>query len=167
MQTALVVVGTMNDFAERLPGKRVSQAADGPGSGHRLLPHTADRIIEAWGLNRSSCLVEALSGLIESFAEVPDAPTTRLVPLAAPAGRPEDALVSLMEEVIYVMEIFAVVPVRFHLAETEGGGAAGDMEVVAASEARFVGAVPKAVSYHKLSMVPFEGGWRCRVLVDV
>ena len=56
---------------------------------------------------------------------------------------------------------------RFHLAETEGGGIAGDMEVVPADKVEVVGPVPKAVSYHELSMAPVEGGWRCRVLIDV
>ena len=74
---------------------------------------------------------------------------------------------SLFEEVIYALDVFSVVPVRFHLAETEDGGIAGDMEVVPADQVGLVGPVPKAVSYHELSMASDEGGWRCRVLVDV
>jgi protein archease len=41
------------------------------------------------------------------------------------------------------------------------------MDVVPADEVEVVGPVPKAVSYHELSMTPVEGGWRCRVLIDV
>jgi len=136
-------------------------------AGHRLLAHTADCIIEAWGTDRASCLVEALLGLVESFAEVPDVVATQLLPLAAAPGGPEDELVSLLEDVIYALDVFSVVPVRFHLAETEGDGIVGDMEVVPADAVEVVGPVPKAVSYHELSMASVEGSWRCRVLIDV
>lgn len=105
--------------------------------------------------------------LVESFAEVPEVAATRLVPLVAAPGGPEDALVSLLEDVIYALDVFSVVPVRFHIAETEGGGVAGDMEVVGTDQVELVGPVPKAVSYHELSMARREGGWACHVLIDV
>lgn len=142
-------------------------AAENAAAGHRLLPHTADCIIEAWGPDSASCVTEALTGLVESFAEVPDTPAIRLVPLAAGAGAPEDDLVSLLEDVIYALEVFSVVPVRFHLAETESGGLAGDMEVVGVDQVEIIGPAPKAVSYHGLSIGPLHGGWRCHVLIDV
>lgn len=136
-------------------------------AGHRLLPHTADCIIEAWGPDQASCAIEALSGMVESFAELPDAAATRLVPLSATSGGPEDVLVSLLEDVLYALDVFSVVPVRFHLGTLEDGGIGGDMEVVPADGVHAVGPVPKAVSYHELHVGPVEGGWRCRVLVDV
>jgi archease protein family (MTH1598/TM1083) len=93
------------------PGPAVS---DRSAAGHCLLAHTADCIIEAWGPDRSSCLVQALLGLVESFAEVPDVPATRLVPFAVAPEGPEDTLISLFEDVIYALDVFSVVPVRFH-----------------------------------------------------
>lgn len=138
-----------------------------PTSGHRLLPHTADAIIEAWGPDRVTCVTEALLGLVESFARVsPDAPT-RLVPLDAPGGKPADVLVSLLEGVIYRLDVDAMVPVRFHLADSQDGGVSGQMEVVGSERVEVVGPVPKAVSYHDLSIQPTAGGWRCHVLIDV
>jgi len=135
--------------------------------GHRLLPHTADSVIEAWGPDRPACLVEAMEALVDIFAEPGDAAVTRTLPLSAEAGPSADALVSLLEEVIYVTEVLGVVPVRFHLADTEDGGVAGDMEVVDARQVELVGPVPKAVSYHGLDMAEHDGLWRCHVLVDV
>jgi protein archease len=157
----------------KMDPRNVPSSVPGPAesersiAGHRLLAHTADSIIEAWGPDRVSCLVQALLGLVESFAEVPDVPATRLMPFAVAPQGPEDTLVSLFEDVIYALDVFSVVPVRFHLAETEGGGIAGDMEVVPADDVEVVGPVPKAVSYHELSMAPVKGGWQCRVLIDV
>jgi SHS2 domain-containing protein len=135
-------------------------------AGHRLVPHSSDCLIEAWGPDRPSCLTEALIALVESFAEVGDACATQVVPLAADPGVAAEELVSLFEDVIYGLDVFSVVPVRFHLAETEDGGVAGDMEVIPVEETVAVGPAPKGVSYHELSMVDGEGGWRCRVLVD-
>jgi SHS2 domain-containing protein len=138
-----------------------------PVAGHRLLPHTADCIIEAWGPDRASCLTEALQGLVEEFADGSDAPCAETLPLGAGPGQAKDLLVDLLEDVIYVMDVFSVVPVRFHLAETQDGGVAGDMEVVPLDKSRVTGAAPKAVAYHGLSMSCREGVWRCHVLIDV
>jgi SHS2 domain-containing protein len=121
-------------------------------AGHRLVPHTADCIIEAWGSDRAPCLTEALCALVEEFAEVPDAAAPEVLPLGTGPGSSEEVLVTLFEDVIYALDVFSVVPVRFHLAETEGGGIAGDMEVVPADQVVIVGPVPKAVSYHELGM---------------
>jgi len=140
----------------------------GPGAGHRLVPHTADRIIEAWGPDRASCLAEALTGMVESFARPKGTEEPgRVLPLSAPPGRPEDTLVALAEQVIYALDVFEAVPVGFRLEETEAGGMAGTMDVVPTQAVEVLGAPPKAVSYHELFMEPTEDGWRCRMLVDV
>jgi len=136
-------------------------------AGHEILPHTADYILEAWGPDRVSCLTEALGGLVGQFAELGDAPPTTAVPLAAGPGKEEDVLVSLIEEVIYSLDVFSYVPVRFHLAEKKDGSVAGDMEVVGIDQVTIVGPAPKAVSYHELSMGTDGGGWRCHVLIDM
>ncbi len=138
-----------------------------PIRGHRLVPHTADCIIEAWGPDRASCAAEALSGLVGSFAQVTDPSVAEEWPLGTKASEAGDALVSLLEDVIYAVEVLGVVPVRFHLREEGQGQISGDMEVVTSDRAEVVGPVPKAVSYHDLSMAAAPAGWRCRVLVDV
>jgi len=138
------------------------------GRGHRLVAHTADCMLEAWGENRAACLAEAMAALVEVFAEVhDDAPTQRVMPLAATASADVDVLVALLEEVIYVADVFGAVPVRFHVAEAEDGGVAGDMVVVDAGDVELIGPVPKAVSYHHLDMGEHDGRWSCRAVVDV
>lgn len=134
--------------------------------GHRLAPHTADCVIEAWGPDRASCLVQALTALVEEFAEVPDPAAVTVLPLAA-SGDGTAVLVSLLEDVIFALDVFSAVPARFHLTETEDGGVAGDMEVVPLDRAVVVGPEPKGVSYHGASLTSDSGGWSCHVLVDV
>ena len=136
-------------------------------AGHRLAPHTADCIIEAWGPDRISCLVEALTALIEVFAEPTDTPVTHTLVVSVNAASDSQVLVALLEEAIYVLDVFAAVPVQFDLTESEGGGVAGDIGVVPAAQIEAVGPVPKAVSYHGLRMGDEGGTWRCRVVVDV
>jgi SHS2 domain-containing protein len=136
-------------------------------AGHRVAPHVRDCAIEAWGPDRVSCVNEALRGLVEVFAVVPEPVSSGTVPLSAGTSRAEEELVSLLEEVIYTLDVFSVVPVRFHLAETEDGHIAGDMEVVPIDRVAVVGPVPKAVSYHELSIGARDGVWRCHVLVDM
>ena len=148
------------------PSESDTSAPESP-VGHRLAPHTADCFIEAWAPDQATCLEEALSALVAVFASVEDMPTERTLPLAADRADPEEMLVSLLEDVIYTVEVMAVVPVRFHLSPTEDGGMAGEMEVVPAEQVLVEGPTPKAVSYHRLSMQQREGSWRCHALIDV
>jgi SHS2 domain-containing protein len=136
-------------------------------TGHRSVRHKADYTIEAWAPDRAACLVEALCALVEGFAHVPDAPASRVLALVAAQGGAEDELVSLLEDVILAADVFSVFPLRFHLTETEGGGIAGDMEVVPIDQVTGNGPFPKSVSFHHLSMTGDEGGWRCHVVIGV
>jgi SHS2 domain-containing protein len=134
--------------------------------GHRVERLERTYVIDAWGPRRAACVTEALAGLVESFAVVQDAAVTTPMPLSATGGA-QDALASLFEEVIDAIDVFGIVPVRFHLDELEGGGIGGDMEVVGIDGAEVVGRLPGAVSYKDLSLSPAQGGWQCHVLVDL
>lgn len=135
-------------------------------SGHRIESAPSGFAIDAWGPSSANCVTEALSALVEEFAELLDPPSTTLLPLTETKGAGDDALVQLLDEVIDALDVFSVIPVRFHLSETEDGGIAGDMEVVSASVAKLVGSKPKAVSYHDLSLVQAKGSWRCHVIIE-
>lgn len=123
--------------------------------------------IEAWGPDRAGCFAEALRALVSQYARVTDPPVSRTLPLAAGPGPAEELLASLLEEVVGTIEVFSLVPVRFHLVDAEDGGVSGDMEVVALSEAHVVGRAPRSVDRGGLTVVGNGGGWRCRVLVGL
>lgn len=151
------------------PGARRDRPQPGgpAESGHRSTAEGGARVIEAWAPDRASCTAEALAALVDQFATRLDTPATDVIPLATEGAGAEDDLVALLEEVIYDLDVFDAVPVRFHLAETEEGGLAGDMEVIPAGEVELVGPAPKGVRWSGLSMGPTPSGWRCRVLVEV
>lgn len=120
------------------------------------------------GADRVSCLEEAVGALVSVFAEVPDVPAPTVIPVALETAPSPDLLVSLLEDVIYTVDVFfGKVPVRVHLAEAEDGGVAGDMEVVDADEVVLVGPVPKGLSSHGLKFGVDGGTWRCKVVVDL
>ncbi len=136
-------------------------------SGHVLDVHGGSCTIDSWGPDRVSCLVEALRALVAQYAQVTDPPVSRVIPLAAGPAGGEELLECLFEDVIDTLDVFSLVPVRFHLVETEQGGVTGDMEVVGLSEAHVVGRAPRSVSHHDLSVEAHGGSWRCHVVVGV
>lgn len=138
-----------------------------PLAGHRVVPHTADIIIEAWGPSRVTCLEEAALALVDSFAHVEEVPVTELVPIDLESGGDEGLLVSLLEEIIYVVDVLGGVPVRATLSETEHGGVAGSLDVAPAEALEIHGSLPKGVSFTDLEFARTGSLWRCRATIDV
>ena len=142
---------------------------DGPAksSGHRLVSHVADVILEAWATTRVSCLEEAARGLIGSFVDVENVVPTGRVPVALSAAGDEEMLVSLLEEVIYIVEALGQVSVRVHLDEHEDRSVRGSFETIPATRVQSTGAPPKGMSRSDLVFEERGQLWRCHVLVDV
>lgn len=140
---------------------------DGTEAGYQLLPHTADVMVSAWGSTVEGCFAEAALGLVSSFAEVGDVPPQDRVEFTCEPGPEPELLVELLEEVIYAVDAWDVVPVQVDVRRTGEGGLAGEFGVVERSSVRVTGPAPKAVTRHDLSVEREDGLWRCRVVVDV
>ncbi|MGW2744107.1 archease [Streptomyces sp. NPDC001450] len=141
----------------------------GPGQsprGHRSVPHTGDLRVEAWAPTREECIVEAVRGVVGSFAELPvgsSCVTRECVVSAEDNGR---LLAAVLEEVIYRMDAAGELPV--HVAVTpEAGGVRVRFRMADSSTATQTGAVPKAVALHGLRLAQDSRGWDCRVTLDV
>ncbi|MER7111047.1 archease [Streptomyces sp. NPDC000229] len=138
-----------------------------PGaSGHRAVPHTADVRVEAWGANREQCLVEAVLGMVECFADLTGARATAMRQVQMAEGSDDDLLAALLDEVVFRLEVHGDVPVDVEV-ETVDGGLDVRMAVTDVSSVPIIGAVPKAVSWHELHLAPDAYGWSCSVTVDV
>ncbi|HEU4946742.1 MAG TPA: archease [Kribbella sp.] len=135
-------------------------------AGHRTVPHTADVRVEAWGTTREQCIAEAVLGSVESFVDVSSVHPTGMQRCRLTASSDEELLAAVLDEVIYLMETTGEVPVDVELEPREG-----EIDVrfamVRAEESEQVGAVPKAVSMHELSLAAGSGGWFCSVTLDV
>ncbi|MEV3987359.1 archease [Streptomyces sp. NPDC049837] len=138
-----------------------------PGaSGHRAVPHTADVRVEAWGASREQCLVEAVLGMVECFADVSGARATAVRQVQVDEASDDDLLATLLDEVVFRLEVHGDVPVDVEV-ETVDGGLDVRMAVTDVRSVPITGAVPKAVSWQELHLAPDPYGWSCAVTVDV
>lgn len=131
--------------------------------GHRLVPHTADIIIEAWAPNRIGCLEEVCVGLVRSFAEQTEGNSDSEGNISV---RVED-VADLLEEVLFRMDAEGVLPAEVVCDPGVGGSAVCHLRLLPLDAFAIVGAVPKAVSRSGLVFEERPGGWHCRVLIDV
>ncbi|MFE7277546.1 archease [Streptomyces sp. NPDC057623] len=136
------------------------------GSGHRAVPHTADVRIEAWGVSRERCLVEAALGMVECFADVTAVRPTSMERIRLAEHSDEDLLTALLDEVVFRLDVDGRVPVDLEADTTDG-----DLDVRLAlaelGDVEVTGATPKGVSWHGLHIGPDPYGWSCAVTVDV
>ncbi len=80
----------------------------------------------------------------------------------------EDLLIAVIDEVIYRMDAYGMVPVSVTVRPAPDGGAVAFLALVPVAEAEIIGAVPKAASLHDLRCAPDAAGrWSCGVTIDV
>ncbi|MER6347165.1 archease [Streptomyces sp. NPDC001595] len=135
-------------------------------SGHRASEHTADIRVEAWGADRESCLLEAVRGMVECFADVSGVRPSSVAHVRLPEEGDEELLAALLDEVVYRMEVRGEIPVDVAAGVRED---ALDVRFAMAELGRveITGAVPKAVAWHELRIRPDAYGWSCAVTIDV
>lgn len=138
-----------------------------PAAGHRLLPHTADVMIEAWGATREACLAEAARALTACFVDTSAVTATTSVPVVVAAAGDEDLLVQVLDEAIFLLDTQGVVVVDAQLERFADGGLRGSFRTAPAGTVTLTGSVPKGVALHGLSISGRGGGWICRFTVDV
>jgi SHS2 domain-containing protein len=144
----------------------MSIPAHHPNRGHRTLPHTADLRLEAWAATREACLLEAVAGLVDSFADTTRAEPGWTVTADLAASTDEDALVAVLDEVIYRLDTEHAVPVAVDV-EPSANGVRVRLQLAAVDGIELTGAVPKAVTLHQLRVTHGPDGWSCGVTVDV
>ncbi|GDY32589.1 archease [Gandjariella thermophila] len=144
-------------------------SAGGSARGHRALPHTADIRIEAWGPTREACLAEAVAAVVDGFADTADlagAPAVRAASADLDADTDEDALLAVLDEVIYLLDTEDAVPVTAEIERTAAGVRAR-MRLVSVRGLDLGGAIPKAVSLSGLSIGADGDRWSCTATIDV
>src|SRR5512144_96159 len=95
--------------------------------GHRLLPHTADVMIEAWGASWEDCLAEAARALTACFVDTSAVGATTAVPVVFAAAGEEDLLVRVLDEAVFLLDAQGVVVVDARLARCGDGGLQGNL----------------------------------------
>jgi SHS2 domain-containing protein len=136
-------------------------------SGHRSVPHTADTRIEAWAPTRELGVAEAVTAMVETFADTTSAEQTDVATFEVAEDSDEDLLVEVLSEVIYLMETADVLPLRATVQPAEEEGYDVRFAVTDLDQAELIGAVPKAISLHGLRFEETTDGWFCAVTLDV
>lgn len=135
--------------------------------GHRALPHTADVILEAWAPTREECIAEAVAALVESFVDTTHAHECAGHPFRIPVSTTEGALVTVLEEALYVLDMGGQVPLSTTVAGIQDGCVYGSFALADVTDHELTGSVPKGVSLSGLVFAQQGGEWRCRFTVDV
>jgi SHS2 domain-containing protein len=136
-------------------------------TGHRILPHTADLIIEAWAPTREECLAQAVRALVDTFADTSGAPAAIPLPFTLDPAGDEELLVALLEEVLFILDVMDMVPVNVVVEPTEDGGLAGSLDVAPVEQILVTGAAPKAVARQLPRVGRQDGLWVCQAAIDV
>lgn len=137
-------------------------------AGHAVRPHTADVIVEAWAPSRSACLEELVRGVVGTFVDIEDAHATSEVALEVNEALDEDVVVTILEDVCYLLDADGLVVVDVELEEEEeSGGFEGLFRVAPVGDVVPTGAPPKGISRSDLSFRRDGATWRCQVTLDV
>ena len=141
-----------------------------PERGHRFLPHTADIRIEAWAPTREGCLAEAVTALTASFADLTDVQPEYELSTEFAFASDVDLLVSVLDEVIYLLDTRDAIPISAELAVASHAAAAPvtcRLWLAGLARGTVTGPIPKAVTLHEIHFGPGGGRWSCAFTIDV
>lgn len=146
-------------------------AGDPGARGHRIRPHTADVILEAWAPTPAACIEEAVRCLFDTFAIRRGDGGGRTVDVTVsfePAPLDEQLALTL-EEAIYLVDARDLVTVDASLTLDTDNRLTGVLHTVPVDQVDTIGSCAKGVSYEQLDTArdPHSGTWRCQVIVDV
>lgn len=136
-------------------------------AGHRVLPHTADVILEAWAPTCEECIAEAVAALVDSFLDVSQARPAGTHSFSASVTTCQAALVTVLEEVLYILDMRGQVPVTTTVAECGSGRVSGSFTLVDVTDRALDGSTPKGISLSGLVFHETDGRWSCTCTVDV
>lgn len=139
--------------------------ADG---GFRVLDHPADLGIEAWGRTLSEAFREAVHGLVALIVEPATVGREDSKPLSISAADPEQLLVRVLSEVLFLLDAEHFVVRQIMIDEMSGTLIHGAFlgEKLDPAKHRLNPAL-KAITYHQLSVTQKGGKMRAKFFVDV
>lgn len=134
--------------------------------GHRTLPHTADVIIDAWAPDFGACCEEAVLALLDLCIDSSGAQHSDRRAFATDGTDADAMLLDVLNEVIFVLDTVADVPIGVTVVRRDGGL---DVELLLAprSSIEWIGSPPKGVARAELAVHETDSGARCTCLVDV
>lgn len=138
-------------------------------AGYRLLPHTADAAVAAWGATLEALFEQMATGMYAVMVENLDAVReTERRHIEVTAADRERLLVAWLLELLFLTDTERLVFGRFSVAVTDGRVLRADAYGERLDPRRHrAGAVVKAVTLHGLAITEDTEGMRAEVLFDV
>jgi SHS2 domain-containing protein len=135
--------------------------------GHRILPHRADLVIEAWAPTQDGCFAQAVHALVDTFADTSRVVRTRPLPLRLDPAEDAELLVALLDGVVHLIGVLGEVPVAAVVHRTDDGGLGGSLDVAPLRETKRVGALPRGIPRAEVGVAGDDVLWTCRAVVAV
>lgn len=139
----------------------------GSERGHRVVAHTADVIVEAWGPDLCACVEEAVDALLSLCVDPQGTDPRGRHTVRLDATDDENALLAALDEVIFVLDTSPDPPVRARVHRVGDESLELTLELADRATVESTGAGPKAVARSQLSVTASPEGVRCSFLVDV
>jgi len=134
----------------------------------RVDPHTADAVLHVTAPSFEATCADAAAALTSLLVAAPGAvPATGVRRVTLPPAAPDLLLHGWLRAVLLAFATEGWVGSRFAVTATEAGLDGAIFGVRFDPERHGEGVEVKAVTYHRLEVVPADGGWRAQVLVDV
>lgn len=134
--------------------------------GHRVVEHTADEILEAWGPSRAVCLEEAVAGFVALFVDADPSSVGRHHDIALDGTDGCRLLLDLLDEVLFLAETEDAVPASAHV-DDRGEQVQVSLDLVPIDAEAATGPTPKGIALSGLRLADDDGRWHARALVDV
>jgi SHS2 domain-containing protein len=135
--------------------------------GHRIQPHPADLMLQAWASTPEACIAEAVRALVESFADTTPASGRTRHDFRLVDASWEERLISTLEEVLFLLDARGEVPAAVTVTPTAVDVVAVTFQLAALSDVSLLGSAPKGIARSGLEFRRINDHWQCEVIVDV
>ncbi len=133
-----------------------------------ILEHTADTGIRAYGTTAEEALTQAALGMFTIVTDPACVAPTREVPIEVDSTDREALLHDWLEELLYQSLTRSMLFSRFEVSRLEGTSLRASAWGEALDPAKHPLKLEiKAVTYHRLSFGPSDGGWEAEAIFDI
>jgi SHS2 domain-containing protein len=145
--------------------QRPVTAATGRAAGHRQHRRPGLLRIEAWGPTRERCIAEAIRATVTAYVDIGAAHLVRGRRRTLEPATDVDLLVTVLDDVIDLMDTAQEVPVDLEVTATDAGGLDVLFAMADLAGLRQLGPAPQGISLDDLEFGPGPRGWSCAVTV--
>jgi SHS2 domain-containing protein len=143
----------------------------GEHTGFKILEHTADKGVRAWGKTLEELFENASRGMYRLVIDPTGKQADVAMPISVEVPEPidrSDLLVKWLRELIYLTDVQKVVFTDFTVQQVTETTVVGEARgLIVEDNSILDGAPVKAVTYHGLRLEQTPEGWKAEFYVDV